>query len=406
MFAPTGTSTSSQGFRVTLKRADSGQNLTRLDRLRRGLDRDNARLRNLPEAAGDVSTPVVFDQYEFLFDLAIGTPPVTFSAILDTGSDLIWTQCAPCVNCYPQNTPIFDPARSSSFSKLPCSNRFCSFFANPCGNDGACNYVYPYFDESVTKGVLATETLSFGGAGGGKLPGIAFGCGRDNTGDLNLGGGLVGLGRGPLSLVSQLKEPRFAYCLPSVDIPNARGTLTLGSLAGLGNGAALAKTTRLLRNLQKPTFYYLAFQGISVGGTRLPIDPSVFAIQVDGSGGLVIDSGTTYMRLRQPAFNVVKEAFKARVGLPADESRSTGLSLCFVTEGNSAIRVPSLVLHFEGADVELPKENYMVEIPGRACLGILGNTALSILGNVQQQNFVVLHDLVEGTVSFLPSKCR
>ncbi|CAI0474260.1 unnamed protein product [Linum tenue] len=297
MFAPTGTSTSSQGFRVTLKRADSGQNLTRLDRLRRGLDRDNARLRNLPEAAGDVSTPVVFDQYEFLFDLAIGTPPVTFSAILDTGSDLIWTQCAPCVNCYPQNTPIFDPARSSSFSKLPCSNR-------------------------------------------------------------------------------------------------------------LGNGAALAKTTRLLRNLQKPTFYYLAFQGISVGGTRLPIDPSVFAIQVDGSGGLVIDSGTTYMRLRQPAFNVVKEAFKARVGLPADESRSTGLSLCFVTEGNSAIRVPSLVLHFEGADVELPKENYMVEIPGRACLGILGNTALSILGNVQQQNFVVLHDLVEGTVSFLPSKCR
>ncbi|KAL0308797.1 UNVERIFIED_CONTAM: AUGMIN subunit [Sesamum radiatum] len=46
---------------------------------------------------------------DFLMKLSIGTPPFEIMGILDTGSVLTWTQCAPCDNCFPQNRPLFTP---------------------------------------------------------------------------------------------------------------------------------------------------------------------------------------------------------------------------------------------------------------------------------------------------------
>ncbi|KAF0905253.1 hypothetical protein E2562_003854 [Oryza meyeriana var. granulata] len=43
-------------------------------------------------------------------NLSTGTPPLTFPAIIDTGSDLIWTQCAPCTKCFKQLTLLFEPS--------------------------------------------------------------------------------------------------------------------------------------------------------------------------------------------------------------------------------------------------------------------------------------------------------
>lgn len=34
----------------------------------------------------------------YLIELEIDTPPIDFTAIMDTGSDLIWTQCRPSVS--------------------------------------------------------------------------------------------------------------------------------------------------------------------------------------------------------------------------------------------------------------------------------------------------------------------
>jgi hypothetical protein len=64
-------------------------------------------------------------QAEYLMNLAIGTPPVPFVALADTGSDLIWTQCQPCKLCFPQDTPIYNTSASTSFSPEPCSSAMC-----------------------------------------------------------------------------------------------------------------------------------------------------------------------------------------------------------------------------------------------------------------------------------------
>ena len=413
------------GFRVELRHVDHGNNLTKLERLGRRIKRARLRLQRLNalsssssplRAGGDggVEAPVKAGNGEFLMKLAIGTPAAEFSAIMDTGSDLIWTQCLPCSSCFAQETPVFDPEKSSSFAKLPCSSGLCEALPTSSCRGGGCEYFYAYGDYSSTEGVLATETLTFGGDGV-AVKGVGFGCGGDNEGDgFSQGAGLVGLGRGPLSLVSQLNERRFSYCLTSMD-DNSDDTKTssllMGSLARVSsNDTSLShiKTTPLVKNPSQPSFYYLALEGISVGDTRLPIGKDTFAIREDGSGGLIIDSGTTITYLERKAFDVVEKEFVSQIALPVDSSGSQGLDLCFgLPKGTTSVEVPKLVFHFKGADLELPPENYILSDSdlGLLCLAMGSSSGMSIFGNIQQQNMLVVHDLEKETLSFVPTQC-
>ncbi|KAI8029296.1 Aspartic proteinase nepenthesin-1 [Camellia lanceoleosa] len=401
------------GFRVDLKHVDSGGNYTKFERLQRAMKRGKFRLQRLNEMVAKTDSEVNSQVYpgngEFLMKLSIGTPPESYSAIMDTGSDLIWTQCKPCQQCFDQPTPVFDPTKSSSFSQLPCSSSLCSALPlSNCGTDG-CEYLYTYGDYSSTQGAMATETFTFGEV---LVPNIGFGCGEDNEGSgFSQGAGLVGLGRGPLSLVSQLGEPKFSYCLTSIDDSSKTSTLLMGSLASVNStgGKNSITTTPLIQNPSQPSFYYLSLQGITVGGTALPIKKSTFALNQDGSGGLIIDSGTTITYLEQSAFDLVKKEFISQTKLSVDKSGSTGLDLCFTLPSDaSTVEVPKLVFHFDGADMDLPAENYMIADSGMGlmCLAMGGSSGMSIFGNVQQQNMMVVHDLAKGTLSFIPTQCN
>ncbi|KAI3518457.1 hypothetical protein L1887_07231 [Cichorium endivia] len=410
------------GFRVSLTHVDSGKNLTKFERLQRGVKRGNLRLERLinnmmaslsVDSSSQVTSPVHAGNGEFLMNLAIGTPPEKYSAIMDTGSDLIWTQCKPCTKCFDAPTPVFDPKKSSSFSKVSCSNSLCKALpTSDCGSDG-CEYLYSYGDYSSTQGILATETFMFDKV---SVPAVGFGCGEDNEGSgFNQGGGLVGLGRGPLSLVSQLKKSTFSYCLTSINDDTSSGnptsTLVMGSLAShIVNDTGF--TTPLIKNPSQPSFYYLSLQGISVGNVHLPIKKSTFAIDSDGSGGVIIDSGTTITYLEESAFNMVKKEFVSQMKLNVDDSSSTGLDLCFELptddgSGETTIEIPKLVFHFDGASLDLPGENYMIgdANAGVVCLAMGGSSGISIFGNIQQQNMMVVHDLEKETLSFIPTKC-
>ncbi|KAJ8769124.1 hypothetical protein K2173_000899 [Erythroxylum novogranatense] len=408
------------GFRVKLKHVDSDKNLTKFERIQHGMKRGRHRMERLKamvlaaaSSSASVDAPVVAGNGEFLMEIAIGTSPTAYSAIMDTGSDLIWTQCQPCKQCYDQPTPIFDPRKSSTFSKLSCSSQLCEALSQAATCKDGCQYLYTYGDYSSTQGIMATETFTFGEV---SVPAVGFGCGEDNEGDgFTQGGGLVGLGRGPLSLVSQLKEPRFSYCLTSIENTKGTSTLLMGTLASKGvndtsssSSSSTIKTTPLIHNPSQPSFYYLDLQGISIGGNRLPIQTSTFSLQDDGTGGLIIDSGTTISYLEDSGFSLVKKEFKSQINLPVDNSGSTGLDLCFTLPSDATeVDVPKMILHFKDADLELPAENYMIADTnlGILCLAMGSSSGMSIFGNVQQQNMLIIHDLEKETVSFLPTNC-
>ncbi|XP_044954777.1 aspartic proteinase nepenthesin-2-like [Hordeum vulgare subsp. vulgare] len=215
-------------------------------------------------------------------------------------SNLVWTQCKPCVECFNQSTPEFDPSSSSTYTALPCSSTLCSDLPSSKCTSDKCGYTYTYGDSSSTQGVLAAETFTLAKT---KLPDIAFGCGDTNEGDgFTQGAGRLGLGRGPLSLVSQLGLNKFSYCLTSLD-DTSKSPLLLSSLATISESAAAAssvQTTPLIRNPSQPSFYYVNLKGLAVGSTHITLPSSAFAVQDDGTGGVIVDSGTsiTYLELR------------------------------------------------------------------------------------------------------------
>ncbi|PVH32788.1 hypothetical protein PAHAL_9G486600 [Panicum hallii] len=356
---------------------------------------------------------------EYLVHLAIGTPTQPVQLTLDTGSDLVWTQCRPCPACFAQTLPYFDPPNSSTFGALPCDSPMCDDLAwSSCGKQNwgnrTCVYVYAYADNSITTGSLDADTFTFAAgdsSGEASVPGLAFGCGIFNNGIFTSNEtGIAGFGRGALSLPSQLKVDNFSHCFTTIT-GSEPSTVLLGLPADLYGGAV--QSTPLVQNFSSLTAYYLSLKGITVGETRLPIPESAFALRQDGTGGTVIDSGTGMTSLPRGAYELMHDAFVAQARLPVDNATSSLLSqLCFSAPRRARPGdVPRLALHFEGATLELPRENYMFEFEDAGggsftCLAVNAGDDLTIIGNYQQQNLHVLYDLVGNTLSFVPAQCN
>lgn len=207
----------------------------------------------------------------------VGTPTLAFPAIIDAGSDLTWTQCAPCTACFAQPTPLYDPALSSTFSKLPCASPLCQALPSAFRACNATGCVYDYrYIVGFTAGYLAADTLAIGDAT--SLAGVAFGCSTANGGDMDGASGIVGLGRGALSLLSQLGVGRFPYCLRSGADPGASPIL--------------------------------------FGSTDLPVTGSTFGFTAAGEGGVIVDSGATFTYLAEAGVR------DAEAGVPVADGRT------------------------------------------------------------------------------------
>ena len=110
------------------------------------------------------------------------------------------------------------------------------------------------------------------------------------------------------------------------------------------------------------------------------------------------------------AYQRVRAAVQSLVTLPLiDGSNATGLDLCFALPSRTSAppAMPSMTFHFDGADMVLPVDNYMILDSGVWCLAMRNQTdgALSMLGNYQQQNVHILYDVQKGVLSFAPAKC-
>ncbi|KAH0778445.1 hypothetical protein KY290_004872 [Solanum tuberosum] len=343
---------------------------------------------------------------EYFTRIGIGTPTKYVYLVLDTGSDIVWIQCLPCAKCYSQSDPVFDPSKSSSFSPVTCDSPLCRRLdSSGCNNRNKCLYQVSYGDGSFTVGEYSTETLNFRKT---TVSNISFGCGHDNEGLFIGAAGLLGLGKGKLSFPGQAGSrfgQKFSYCLAD-RIGSAKPSYIV-----FGESAITRNTifTPLLTNPKLDTFYYVELTGISVGGTKVPaVTPELFKLDTEGNGGVIVDSGTSVTRLTRPGYIAVRDAF--RLGAK-DLKRAPNFSLfdtCYDLSGKTQAKVPTLVLHFAGADVALPAANYMIPVngEGRYCLGFAGtNGGLSIIGNIQQQGFRVVFDLAGSRLGFAPRGC-
>jgi len=68
---------------------------------------------------------------DYVVTVGLGTPKKEFTLIFDTGSDITWTQCEPCVKtCYKQKEPRLNPSTSTSYKNISCSSALCKLVAS------------------------------------------------------------------------------------------------------------------------------------------------------------------------------------------------------------------------------------------------------------------------------------
>jgi len=338
---------------MKLTHVDAKGSYTLEERVRRAVAASRQRLASMRASGGGVSAPVHWSTRQYIAEYLVGDPPQRAEALIDTGSDLIWTQSTACLRkvCARQDLPYFNASASGTFAPVPCRDRACAAnYRHFCALDGGCTFVASYGAGSVI-GFLGTDAFAFQ-SGGATL---AFGCvsfTRVTPGALHGASGLIGLGRGRLSLVSQTGATRFSYCLtPYFHNNGASSHLFVGAEASLGGGGGAVTSMPFVespKDYPYSTFYYLPLEGITVGGTKLPIPSSAFELrQVDKGyweGGVIIDSGSPFTSLARAAYQPLRDELAGRLnGSLVEPPADTDLELC-VARGDVDRVVPALVL--------------------------------------------------------------
>ncbi|GAU27814.1 hypothetical protein TSUD_113940 [Trifolium subterraneum] len=341
----------------------------------------------------------------YLMSYSIGTPPFKVNGLIDTATDMVWVQCKPCNICYNQTSPIFNPSKSSSYQKIPCSSRTCKSLENiPCSHDDdTCQYESRYGGGTASHGDLSMETLTmnFTSDSSESFPNFLIGCGHTNNMAYNKNGhisGIIGFGPGPMSLINQLGSSigwKFSYCLNGV-------RSNLSSKLNFGDAAIVSIVRPASGNLS----YYLNLKAFSVGNKRLKFKGFKREGLNISTQTIIIDSGTTVTIVPHRFYTKLESAVAKAVKLERVQDHTGSFNLCYNTTSKHS-NFPVIIAHFSGADVKLDSKGTFVAIEeGVECLTFRPSPrGGALFGNLAQQNFLVGYDLKNNIVSFKPTDC-
>ncbi|XP_058786259.1 aspartyl protease AED3-like [Vicia villosa] len=356
------------------------------------------------------STPIAsgqaFNIGNYVVRVKIGTPGQLLFMVLDTSTDEAFVPSSGCTGCS-ASASTFSPNSSTSYVPLDCSVPQCGQVRGlscPATSSGACLFNQSYAGSSFSA-TLVQDSLRLAKD---VISNYSFGSINAISGASIPAQGLLGLGRGPLSLLSQsgsIYSGVFSYCLPSFKSSYFSGSLKLGPV---GQPKSI-RTTPLLRNPHRPSLYYVNFTGISVGRVNVPLPNEHLSFDPNTGSGTIIDSGTVITRFVEPIYNAVRDEFRKQVTGPF--SNLGAFDTCFVKTYETL--APAVTLHFTGLDLKLPMENSLIHSSSGslACLAMAAapsnvNSVLNVIANFQQQNLRVLFDTVNSKVGIAREVCN
>lgn len=216
-----------------------------LDRDQAGVISIHSRLGSKKMNSDDATTmPVnsgdLVSSGDYIVTVGLGTPQKQLSLIFDTGSDLSWTRCRPCIrSCYKQMEPLFDPSISTSYVNISCKSNVCSQLTPVthkiprCSIDNStCIYDMQYGDKSFSVGFFSKERLTLTSTE--VFDEFLFGCGQINQGNFGSSAGFLDLGA--ITSRSSNKQPTSMAAFSLIVYPPLQAppvTLVLANTAEL-----------------------------------------------------------------------------------------------------------------------------------------------------------------------------
>ncbi|KAM7512304.1 hypothetical protein LguiB_011179 [Lonicera macranthoides] len=188
--------------------------------------------------------------------------------------------------------------------------------------------------------------------------------------------GIVGFGQGKITLISQMNHLAHG-------IVSGHGVVSVPLFTGL---------------MYHESNYYLTLEAISIGDKKLEYPSPIV------EGNMIIDSGSilsyfdTYFHM-----DIEREVEKV-INAKSVEDPLKILHVCYRTQDN--ITIPTITMHFRGADVMLNAENTFVKTSKDVmCLAFAAQDRISIFGNLAQINYLVGYNLKKNTISFKLTSC-
>ncbi|XP_006662787.1 aspartic proteinase Asp1-like [Oryza brachyantha] len=356
----------------------------------------------------------VYPVGHYYVTMNIGDPAKPYFLDVDTGSDLTWLQCdAPCQSCNKVPHPWYRPTKNKL---VPCANSLCTALHsglssnNKCASQQQCDYQIKYTDKASSLGVLVTDSFSLLLRNKSNVrPSLSFGCGYDQQVGKNGAAqattdGLLGLGRGSVSLLSQLKQQGITknvlgHCLST----SGGGFLFFGDdMVPTSRVTWVPMVKSSSGNYYSPGSATLYFDRRSLGITPMEV---------------VFDSGSTYTYFSAQPYQAIVSAIKGGLSKSLKQVTDPSLPLCW--KGQKAFKsvfdvkkdFKSLQLIIgKNAAMEIPPENYLVVTKnGNVCLGILDGSAaklkFNIIGDITMQDQMVIYDNERAQLGWIRGSC-
>ncbi|KAF5202073.1 Aspartyl protease family protein [Thalictrum thalictroides] len=342
-----------------------------------------------------------------------------YNLMVDTGSELIWTQCEPCDGCFQQVQPLFPLTRlkSRTYNMLKCNNhRLC--YPNKCFGD-YCSFGIQYSTRQNSSGFIGYDKFTFEVDNGTNdyLYPVVFGCATiqrnfNFSARPNQINGILGMALGPRSFVNQLgtrAQGRFSYCIPYATDSSHNIYLRFGQEARFRAGQQVS-TIPIVAGGGVLQAYYVNLLDISVGRIQLNFTPGYFSLKPDRrNGGCLIDSGSPLTALPPLAYNRVKDAVAAELARSHLQIiQKPGYDLCFQRPTSRQQPPPVIRFHFQGAVFTLRQGAYL-NLSDAICLafkssGGLGGVSV-IIGGIAQSDYRFVFDAGAKTVAFAREDC-
>ncbi|XP_038686623.1 aspartic proteinase CDR1-like [Tripterygium wilfordii] len=309
-----------------------------------------------------VESQLTVGDYFMIF--AISDQTTTRIAIPDMLSDLIWVRCV-----QKEDPSRYNPKSSKTYDAISYGSKDCDALQHPeKGQSNVCRYKNQQhsIDGFSSSGVLGTKTFYFKFPDGKhkKFSKIVFGCDDVYKHKMKeVVEGVIGLGQGSLSLVSQFgnRYTKFSYCLREKSI----------------------QTPSKIKIRVRQPYYYLNLEDISINGKTINLSTTDHL-------SMAVDIQTAHTSLPPLLYAQVIAMFKAEAnGIFSVEVPNYGT--CFLRSDIKALNnVPSIVFHFTKARLLTVAEFYvnpntlLQEHNEYKCLTIVPKDGPSVLGNKAQ----------------------
>ncbi|BAT88712.1 hypothetical protein VIGAN_05229400 [Vigna angularis var. angularis] len=158
-------------------------------------------------------------------------------------------------------------------------------------------------------------------------------------------------------------------------------------------------------------------EGISIGEKRLDIAPGTFEIKKNGTGGVIIDTGSTISYLVDDVHKLIYKEVRNLIGwsFRGATIENSPWMLCYYGSISKDLSgFPVVTFHFsEGADLTMDSGSFFSQVSNDIFCMTIGpasnidiKSRPSIVGLLAQQSYNVGYDLVNNYVYFQRIDCE